>query len=122
MASPERKRKIRFKPHDVEVLEEPGVNLLGIAQINNLYLPHECGGHGDCGTCRVVILEGLDELAPRTLDERDYCKRHPLKKNERLSCQLLLKEKNPSLKSPSHVTVLCPAGIREQEFIETDVN
>ena len=44
-----------------------------------------CGGHGLCGTCVVEVVEGQENLSPRTGLERFKLKGEP--ENRRLSCQ-----------------------------------
>lgn len=44
-----------------------------------------CGGVGQCGTCVVEILEGMDRLSPRTAAEDRHLKRKP--DSFRLACQ-----------------------------------
>jgi ferredoxin len=44
-----------------------------------------CGGNGLCGTCVMEIVEGLENLTPRTLREQFKLKDKPA--NYRLSCQ-----------------------------------
>jgi ferredoxin len=53
--------------------------------INNL---RNCNGGGQCGTCFVEVLEGMDNLSPRTIAEQRLLKRRP--ENYRLSCQALI--------------------------------
>ncbi len=40
-------------------------------------IPHmqECGGNGRCTTCRVRILEGMNNVTPRTAAERQVARR-----------------------------------------------
>jgi len=44
-----------------------------------------CGGVGQCGTCGVEIVEGSQNLSPRTAAEERHLKKKP--ENIRLSCQ-----------------------------------
>ncbi|WP_448533277.1 2Fe-2S iron-sulfur cluster-binding protein [Parathermosynechococcus lividus] len=47
-----------------------------------------CGGYGQCGTCIVEILEGMEHLSPRTAVEERKLRRKP--DNYRLACQTLV--------------------------------
>ncbi len=47
-----------------------------------------CGGYGQCGTCIVEIVEGADNLSPRTDFENRKLKKKPA--NYRLACQTLV--------------------------------
>jgi adenylate cyclase len=61
----------------LEALEMAGVNLM-----------HACGGNCICGTCNVVVLAGLEHLAPAKEAEQLVLKK--LKRqgpNVRLTCQ-----------------------------------
>jgi ferredoxin len=47
-----------------------------------------CGGYGQCGTCIVEVVEGMENLSPRTDVENRKLKRKP--DSYRLSCQTLV--------------------------------
>jgi ferredoxin len=47
-----------------------------------------CGGYGQCGTCVVEIVEGLENLSPRTEFENRKLKKKP--ENYRLACQTIV--------------------------------
>jgi ferredoxin len=47
-----------------------------------------CGGYGQCGTCMVEVVEGLENLSPRTPFEERKLKKKPI--NYRLACQCLV--------------------------------
>jgi len=47
-----------------------------------------CGGYGQCGTCIVEIVEGMENLSPRTEVENSKLKRKP--DTYRLACQTLV--------------------------------
>src|SRR5262249_42947354 len=52
-------------------------------------IPHvsECGGHARCSTCRVLVLDGLDRLTPRTPAEAALAANRGLEPEVRLACQ-----------------------------------
>ena len=52
-------------------------------------LSHSCGGHGTCGTCRVIVKEGLDDLQKRNSLEEEMAKERNFSPKERLACQTL---------------------------------
>lgn len=56
-----------------------------------------CNGYGQCATCVVEIVEGLDNLSPRTSFEEKKLKNKP--KNYRLACQTLVNSGNVSVKT-----------------------
>lgn len=47
-----------------------------------------CGGYGQCGTCIVEIVTGIENLSPRTDFEKRVLKKKP--DNYRLACQTLV--------------------------------
>lgn len=47
-----------------------------------------CGGIGQCGTCVVEVLSGMEQLSPRTAFEERKLKRKP--ESYRLACQTLV--------------------------------
>ncbi len=52
-----------------------------------------CGGHGQCSSCKVIVLEGMENLYPPSFEERDSIQEFGLAENERLSCQAKLNGK-----------------------------
>lgn len=52
---------------------------------------HACGGKGRCTTCKVQIIEGLEQMSPLSHAERKYREQRLLNNDERLSCQLIVK-------------------------------
>jgi ferredoxin, 2Fe-2S len=48
---------------------------------------HACGGKGKCTTCKAVIIQGTENLAPLTRAEMRYQAEGLLADNERLACQ-----------------------------------
>ncbi len=62
-------------------------SLLDVALNNKLEIGHSCGGMGSCGTCRVIVLEGLELLNPRNEVEQEIADTRGFQPNERLACQ-----------------------------------
>ena len=85
---------IKFVKENKEVIAADGANLRlkGLENQVDLYTftgkMMNCGGYGQCGTCIVEIVEGLDNLSPRTEFEEKKLKRKP--QNYRLACQTLV--------------------------------
>ena len=52
-----------------------------------------CGGHGQCSSCKVMVLEGMENLYPPTFEEEEAIKEFGLDERERLSCQAKLNGK-----------------------------
>jgi uncharacterized 2Fe-2S/4Fe-4S cluster protein (DUF4445 family) len=63
-----------------------GKTLLSIAIDMELTISHVCGGDGACGTCRIEVVEGWDNLTAPTPDETYK----ELEAPHRLSCQAKL--------------------------------
>ena len=51
---------------------------------------HLCGGSARCSTCRVVILEGLENCAPRNAEEQAIADMLRLEPQVRLACQTVV--------------------------------
>lgn len=66
---------------------EEGKILLRAVNEMGIKISQVCGGDGACGTCRVEVVEGWDNLTPPTPDEI-YKELDP---PYRLSCQAKLK-------------------------------
>ncbi len=52
-----------------------------------------CGGHGQCSSCKVIVLEGMENLYPPQFEELDSIEEFGLDERERLSCQAKLNGK-----------------------------
>ncbi len=48
---------------------------------------HACGKKGRCTTCKMIVLEGMENLSELTAPEKKYRSQKRLAENERLSCQ-----------------------------------
>jgi 2Fe-2S ferredoxin len=71
-----------------EVFTEGKINsILSILQGNYIDWMHACGGKGRCTTCKLIVIEGNDQLSPPSAAEMNYRKRGELGVNERLACQ-----------------------------------
>ncbi|HEY9861120.1 MAG TPA: 2Fe-2S iron-sulfur cluster-binding protein [Candidatus Obscuribacterales bacterium] len=85
---------IKFVKEDKEVIAADGANLRFKAIENGIDIytligkMTNCGGYGQCGTCIVEVVEGLDHLSPRTEVENRKLKKKP--DNYRLACQALV--------------------------------
>ena len=65
---------------------DEGKRLLDAAGEMGVRLSQVCGGDGACGTCRIEVVEGWDNLTPPTPDETYKEMEAPY----RLSCQAKL--------------------------------
>jgi class 3 adenylate cyclase len=64
----------------------PDSSLLEIAVASEIPTVAACGGNGICSTCRVEVIEGLDQLAPRSEAEALLAERRRWPDNIRLAC------------------------------------
>ena len=94
--------KVVFVTEKKEIEVPQGANLrqealkAGISLYSGPHRYLNCRGLGLCGTCRVLVKKGMDNLNPRTFLERVNLNLHPLTmlaaighENEiRLSCQV----------------------------------
>ncbi|VXD13182.1 2Fe-2S iron-sulfur cluster-binding protein [Planktothrix paucivesiculata] len=85
---------IRFVSENKEIIAADGANLRMKALENQIDLytftgkMMNCGGYGQCGTCIVEIVEGIDNLPPRTEAEARILKKKP--DTYRLACQTIV--------------------------------
>lgn len=85
---------IKFVTENKEIIAADGANLRIKALENQIDLytftgkMMNCGGYGQCGTCIVEIVEGIDHLPPRTEAEARILKKKP--DTYRLACQILV--------------------------------
>ncbi len=85
---------IKFIKENKEVVAADGANLREKALQNKIDIYTlkgkltNCGGYGQCGTCIVEIVEGMDNLSERTDFEKRKLKRKPA--SYRLACQTLV--------------------------------
>lgn len=64
-----------------------GQTLLEIALNAKINHTHECGGQARCSTCRVMVLEGAENLGPRTSEEAELIAAKGFGDEIRLACQ-----------------------------------
>lgn len=85
---------IKFINEDLEVVAADGANLRIKALENGVDLYKtwgkltNCGGYGQCGTCIVEVVEGMENLSPRTDVEKRKLRKKP--DTYRLACQALV--------------------------------
>lgn len=85
---------IKFIKEDKEVVIANGANLREKALQNGIDIYKwrgkliNCGGYGQCGTCIVEIVSGMENLSPKTDFEARKLKKKP--ENYRLACQTLV--------------------------------
>lgn len=82
------KHKITYASLNRVVENDDDMNsILDISIANQIRHLHECGGHGRCTTCRVRILEGSNNLNPKTQLEQETSFARKWDPSIRLACQ-----------------------------------
>lgn len=76
--------QIDFEPIGKRVEVIANTTLLEAAQQAGLALSSACGGVGNCGQCRVIVMEG--QTSPPSLDEGYTLTQTELQRGERLAC------------------------------------
>lgn len=61
--------------------------ILDLSIANRIPHMHECGGHGVCTTCRVRVLQGMENLSPKTESEKINGHARKWDPTVRLACQ-----------------------------------
>ena len=79
--------RISYLPDARDVEASAGDTILHAALRAGIRLTHACGSNARCSTCRVAILEGLDNCAPRTEAEQAMAEHLQFKPMIRLACQ-----------------------------------
>ncbi|MDO8724292.1 MAG: ASKHA domain-containing protein [Syntrophales bacterium] len=77
--------QVDFEPIGKRTEVAAGISLLEAAQQSGLALSSACGGVGNCGQCRVTVLEG--RVSPPTLDEEYILTEVDLLGGKRLACR-----------------------------------
>ena len=67
-----------------------GLSLLELARLSDVPHAHVCSGRGRCGTCRVRVEAGAEQLSPRSEAERATLAKAGASAEERLACQALV--------------------------------
>jgi 2Fe-2S ferredoxin len=78
---------VEFQPMNRQVATSPNTTLLATALKARIPIRHDCGGHGQCGTCRVQVIRGSNSLSPFTPPEQKLLS-NLLTQNWRLACQV----------------------------------
>ncbi|MCP5515043.1 MAG: (2Fe-2S)-binding protein [Spirochaetales bacterium] len=69
----------------------PAVSILNILLREGIRINHLCGGKAVCGTCRITIISGMENLSAVSEKERGRLDAIKAKTNQRLACQTYVK-------------------------------
>lgn len=75
---------VNFQPIDRSVVASRGSNLLDAARRAGIELSSICSGQGECGECRLIVLDG--QVSEVTSEERDYFSADQIRSGMRLAC------------------------------------
>jgi len=78
---------IKFEPEGLTGIVAEGTYILDAARRIGVRIPAECGGHGECDTCAVIVQKGATLLSSLTQAERTRLSPERLADGERLACQ-----------------------------------
>lgn len=81
------KTKNVFSFEDVEIPFDKNQTILDALLEAQQSIDHSCGGNGTCGTCRIIVQEGLEKLTPRNELEQEMAEDRGFEDYERLACQ-----------------------------------
>ena len=77
----------------LDVPTDISVSLMEVLKGEGYPIQATCGGMALCGTCHALILEGFNELPPRTEEELDMLDTLPETfANSRLCCQIRVQQ------------------------------
>lgn len=79
--------RIYYSPDHLRVDVEESQTLLNAALAAGIPHTHVCGGHARCSTCRVIVVEGLENVDPPNEEEKALAVRLGLPKEVRIACQ-----------------------------------
>jgi len=69
---------------------ERGRKVIELIHENYIDWMHACGKKGRCTSCKMIVVEGMENLSPMNDREHFFAEKDRLKVNERLSCQAKL--------------------------------
>ena len=90
------------------ILAPHGLSLLDVSRANRIPHASVCGGRARCSTCRVRVIDGLDQQPPATDKEIKVLHRVGAPANVRLACQL-----HPT--ADLSISMLLPAHVEAME-------
>jgi adenylate cyclase len=81
---------IHFLPDDRKIDAYEGETILTAGLRAGLDHAHLCGGSARCSTCRVIIIEGLENCAPLNAEEQSVAEMLRFDPKVRLACQTVV--------------------------------
>jgi adenylate cyclase len=81
---------VHFQPDDQKIEVNEGETILRASLRAGITHAHLCGGGARCSTCRVIILDGLENCAPRNAKEQAIADILRFDPKVRLACQTVV--------------------------------
>lgn len=81
------KFRVHFVLEDMEVEVPAGSRFQDVVDASGADVTFGCR-NGTCGTCRIRVEEGAENISPMESEERDFLESMEAQKNERLGCQI----------------------------------
>jgi len=81
---------IHYLPDEIEIEANEGETILLAALRAGIAHAHLCGGSARCSTCRVIIIEGLENCGPRNAEEQSIAEMLRFDPRVRLACQTVV--------------------------------
>ncbi|HLY27493.1 MAG TPA: adenylate/guanylate cyclase domain-containing protein [Aggregatilineales bacterium] len=78
---------VYYVPDEKQVETNPSKTILRTSLDAGIPHTHVCGGNARCSTCRIAILDGLENCLPRNSNERALAERLSFPSTVRLACQ-----------------------------------
>ena len=83
--------EVRFIDADnveiANICASPGISLLALASKGSIEIDHFCGGQCSCGTCRIIVIDGMDRLSKMNGMEEMVLGAKHVSNGCRLACQ-----------------------------------
>lgn len=83
------KPHVHFVLEDMEVEVPRGTRFVEVVEASGADVTFGCK-NGTCGTCRIRIEQGLENISPMAREEQDFLASIEAETNERLGCQICI--------------------------------
>lgn len=81
-------KQVHFTNLNKTVTVSQDSSVLIAALESNIEINNSCGGNGTCGTCLIIVHNGLENCKDRNELEQEIASSRGFEKKERLACQL----------------------------------
>ena len=81
--------KVTFKNDNITVEVPKGAKLVDVAEANGASINFSCK-EGVCLTCLVNVLRGMENLSPKTENEKSTLEAFGAQPSQRLACQIVI--------------------------------